>query len=58
MLLALSNEFARAILSPQVWVYYKVLAVIVTWVFGFYQFTLSRKERLPESSPWGLRVGS
>ncbi len=56
MLLGLSNEIARAVLIPESWVYYKLIAVFCTWVFGFYQFTLSRRERSPEANEWGLRV--
>jgi intracellular septation protein len=55
-LLAATNELARLSLTPDQWVYYKFGAVIATWIFGFYQFTLSRRERLPEANPWGLRV--
>jgi intracellular septation protein len=56
MLLALSNEVARAMLVPESWVYYKLIAVFCTWIFGFYQFTLSRRERSSEANEWGLRV--
>lgn len=55
-LLAASNEVARRLLSPEFWIYYKLAAVIATNVFGFYQFTLTRCERLPEANKWGLRV--
>jgi intracellular septation protein len=55
-LLAASNELARRFLSPELWIYYKLAAVVVTNVFGFYQFTLTRRERLPEANEWGLRV--
>jgi intracellular septation protein len=55
-LLALSNELARRLFTPEIWVYYKLGAVFITWVFGFYQFTLARRERLPEANPWGLRI--
>ena len=54
--LAIGNEIARTIFVPEVWVVYKFGAVILTWIFGFYQFTLARRERLPEASAWGLRL--
>jgi len=50
------NEIARFQLSPEEWVNFKVLKVITIAIFGFYQFTLSRRYRLPElSNAWGLR---
>ncbi|NCN11995.1 hypothetical protein GW937_01600 [Candidatus Kaiserbacteria bacterium] len=54
-LLAITNEFARTLLVPDVWIYYKLVAVLSTWVFGFYQLTLTKRERLPEANTWGLR---
>lgn len=56
--LAIGNEAARTHLTPEMWVYYKFLALFVTWIFGFYQFTLARRERLPEANEWGLRIRS
>jgi intracellular septation protein len=55
-LLAASNEIARRFLVPELWIYYKLAAVVLTNVFGFYQFTLARRERLPEANEWGLRI--
>lgn len=54
-LLAISNEIVRRILVPQTWVIYKLCSLLVTWIFGFYQFTLLRRERLPDASRWGFR---
>jgi len=56
LLLAVSNEIARRALVPELWIYYKLAAVVATNVFGFYQFILTRRERLPEANEWGLRV--
>jgi intracellular septation protein len=56
LLLGCSNEISRRVLSPEMWTLYKLLAVLLTWVFGFYQLTLTKKERLPEASEWGLRL--
>lgn len=51
------NEIARFHLSPEEWVNFKVLKVVTIAIFGFYQFTLSRRYRLPElSNAWGLRI--
>lgn len=56
LLLAVANEVSRRVFEPEAWVEYKLAIVVVTWVFGFYQFTLSKKERLPEASELGLRI--
>ncbi len=56
LLLGLSNEVSRRFLSPEMWTLYKLLTVLVTWVFGFYQLTLTKKERLSDASEWGLRI--
>jgi intracellular septation protein len=56
LLLATSNEVVRHLYDPLVWVQYKLGILFVTWVFGFYQFTLMRRERLPIANPWGLRI--
>ncbi len=55
-LLAIGNEFARRSLVPEDWTLYKLMALFVTWGFGFYQLTLTHRERLPEAAPLGLRV--
>lgn len=52
---AMANEIARTLLTPEAWVNFKVLKVFTVALFGFYQFTLARKYRLPEATAWGLR---
>jgi intracellular septation protein len=54
LFLALVNEWVRWNLSPEEWVTVKVYMIVATNIFGFYQFTLARRERLPDASPWGL----
>ena len=55
-LAAAANEAARFYLSPEEWVNFKVLKIITITVFGFYQFTLSKRYRIEkESNAWGLR---
>lgn len=56
MLLAISNEVAREMLTPSMWIYYKFISVFITWIFAFYQFTLAKRERLPEANEWGLKI--
>jgi intracellular septation protein len=51
------NEIVRIFATPEVWVHFKVVKVITVALFGMYQFTLSRKYRIPEeSNEWGLRT--
>lgn len=54
-LLAVTNEIARLNLPTVGWVIFKEIATACTIIFSLYQFTLSRKERLPDATPWGLR---
>jgi len=53
-ILALANEIARFTLSPDAWVLAKVSIVVISCIFGAYQFTLTRRERLPTATPWGI----
>lgn len=57
VLLAVSNEIAWRIFTPDEWIIYKMVATFITIVFGLYQLTLSRRERLPESNRWGMNPG-
>lgn len=56
VLIAVSNEFARAWLTADAWVTYKFVVLAILIVFSVWQFFLSRRERLPDASPWGLRL--
>jgi intracellular septation protein len=52
-----ANELVRLFATPEIWVQFKVLKVVTIALFGFYQFTLSKKHRLPDiSNEWGLRL--
>jgi len=56
LLAAAANEVARFSLSPEEWINFKALKIVTIAVFGFYQFTLSKRYRIPEeSNAWGLR---
>jgi intracellular septation protein A len=55
-LIAVSNEWARVYFTADQWVTYKFIVVIVLIFFSIWQFFLSKKERLPHASPWGLRI--
>lgn len=56
LLLGTANEMIWRMSSEAEWVTFKLLISIMLVIFGSYQLTLSRRERLPEASPWGLRV--
>lgn len=56
VLLTIGNEIARQVFESDMWVFYKMCATLVTIVFGLYQLTLSRKERLPHSNKWGMNI--
>lgn len=55
-LLTASNEVIRHFFAPEAWIDYKMIATFVTIVFGFYQITLSRRERMPDANKWGMNV--
>ncbi|MBU6310634.1 septation protein IspZ [Patescibacteria group bacterium] len=55
ILTALGSELVWRMYSYDVWVYYRFAMVIALGIFGFSQFYLARRERLPDASPWGLR---
>lgn len=56
IILTIGNEIARHMFPPHVWVIYKMWATLITIIFGFYQLTLSRRERLPHSNKWGMNI--
>lgn len=56
IILTISNEVVRNSFNPDVWVNYKMVATLCTIIFGLYQITLSRRERLPDSNKWGMNV--
>jgi len=58
IILTVTNEIARIYLIPDDWIIYKSIATVGTIIFSLYQFTLSKKERLPDSSPWGMRINN
>lgn len=53
---AVLNEYVRLFRTPEEWVVFNAVAAVAALLFGTYQFTLSRRERLPEASAWGLRM--
>jgi intracellular septation protein len=57
ILAGVANEIARFFLTPEAWVNFKVIKVILVGIFGLYQFTVSKRYRIiEESNAWGLRL--
>lgn len=56
LLLTIGNEIARQVFASDMWVFYKMCATLLTIVFGLYQLTLSKRERLPHSNKWGMNI--
>ncbi|TXG78795.1 hypothetical protein E6Q11_00350 [Candidatus Dojkabacteria bacterium] len=50
LVMSTANEIVRHLVSPEIWVYFKVLSTVTFIVFGVYQLTLTHRERLPEES--------
>ncbi len=56
IILALTNEAIRMNASPEMWVKAKVWMIVGTVIFGMYQLTLTRRERLPQANQYGLHA--
>jgi intracellular septation protein len=56
LLLALLNEIILHLHALQLWVYFRFSSYIFSTAFGLCQAFLVRKYRLPEASPWGMRI--
>ena len=56
-LLGCVNEYVRLSFSPEAWINFNLGVVIVTSLFGLYQFRVKRKHRIKDqSSRWGFRI--
>lgn len=56
-LAGIANEVVRVAMTPEFWIDYRVVKVLLIAGFGCYQFTLSRRYRIPGiSNHWGLRL--
>jgi intracellular septation protein len=56
IILAIANEWVRLTLSPDAWVIAKILIILASVIFGTYQLKLTKKERLPNATAWGIRI--
>ncbi len=56
LILALMNEWVRHTLTPEDWVLAKIFIIVLSVLFGAYQLRLTKKERLPDATAWGIRM--
>jgi intracellular septation protein len=56
ILTALGSELSWRMGGADLWLWYRFVMTFVLCAFGFSQFFLARKERLPNASPWGLKM--
>lgn len=57
LIMSTANEVVRHLVTPDTWVYFKIVSTLIFIVFGVYQLTLTHRERLPdESNRLGMRV--
>jgi intracellular septation protein len=56
MMLAFFNQIILHFHAIEFWVYYRFFAYIFSTLFGLSQAWLTRRCRLPDASPWGLRI--
>jgi len=57
ILAGIGNEFVRLAFTPEVWINYRFVKILVIIGFSFYQFRLSKKYRISgESNSLGLRT--
>ena len=55
-LIACGNELVWGTMSASAWATYKLGITITVTTFGLWQFRLVRRERLPNSTTWGLKL--
>ena len=48
------NALVGFFLTTEAWVTYKAALLIIFGAFGLFQFTVSKKHRLPDTNTWGL----
>jgi len=59
LLAGIGNEVVRLAFTPEVWIDYRFVKILLIIGFAFYQFRLSRQYRIPgESNSLGLRTST
>ena len=57
ILAGIGNEIVRLAFTPEVWINYRFVKILIIAGFSVYQFRLSKKYRIPgESNALGLRI--
>ena len=56
VLAGISNELVRQMGTTDDWLWFQLLRTIAIVLFATYQFTLTRRHRLPTASTWGLVI--
>ncbi len=52
-----ANEIVRLLCTPEFWIDYRFVKILIIAGFGMYQFRLSRQYRIAEeSNQWGVRI--
>jgi intracellular septation protein A len=52
----ISNEIVRQLATPQDWLVFQIVRTALFIVFATYQFTLTKKHRLPSATAWGVAI--
>ncbi len=52
----ISNEIVHQLGTPHDWLIFQLLRTILFIIFATYQFTLTKKHRLPSATAWGVAV--
>jgi intracellular septation protein len=56
LIIGMSNQlFWHLFPATHQWTLFRFIATFLTFLFGMSQLTVSKRERLPDSSPWGLK---
>lgn len=57
LIAGLANEVVRHTASPEFWVDFRFIKIILIIGFALYQFRVSKRYRIPdESNKWGIRI--
>jgi len=56
IIIAIGNEYFWYHFPADDWLFFRLGASVALCIFGFFQFFLTKKERLAEANEWGLRL--
>ena len=55
-LAGISNEIVRQLGTTDDWLKFQLLRTLILVLFAAYQFTLTKRHRLPSATPWGIVI--